>query len=69
MISIIPNEVGKVLKSLKLGKASGNDGINNRVLKELHAELSIPLSILCNHSIEHGIVPIKWKEAKCNAHI
>ncbi len=62
-INITPNEVGKVLKSLKLGKACGNDGINNKVLKELHEELSIPLSTLFNHSIEHAIMPTKWKEA------
>ena len=31
-IEIIPSEVKDVLQSLKLGKSSGPDGINNRLL-------------------------------------
>ena len=33
-IVLTPDEVKDILQSLKLGKASGPDGINNRVLKD-----------------------------------
>ena len=38
--------VESILKSLQLGKATGPDAINNRVLKELATPLSLPLSDL-----------------------
>ena len=46
-----------------LGKSSGPDGINNRVLKELSSPLSRPLSYLFNYSMSKGIFPDIWKEA------
>ncbi len=52
-----------MLKSLKTGKACGNDGINNRILKELRTELAQPLCSLFNMSIHTSIVPDVWKEA------
>ena len=56
-------EVKSVLESLQLGKSSGPDGINNRVLKELSSPLSRPLSYLFNYSMSKGIFPDIWKEA------
>ena len=38
-----PHEVESVLKSLPIGKATGADLINNRLLKELAESLSFPL--------------------------
>ena len=52
-----------MLKSLQLGKATGPDAINNRVLKELAKPLSFPLSDLFNFSLTSGKVPLIWKEA------
>ena len=52
-----------MLKSLKLGKATGPDAINNHVLKELAQPLSFPLSDLFNFSLTSGKVPLIWKEA------
>ena len=46
-----------MLKSLQLGKATGPDAINNRVLKELAKPLSFPLSDLFNFSLTSGKVP------------
>ena len=60
---ISPVEVSFILKSLPLGKASGPDGINNRILRELSLELSHPLSSLFNFSLTKGIFPSSWKEA------
>lgn len=62
-VSTSPFEVESVLKSLKLGKATGPDAINNRVLKELSQPLSFPLSDLFNFSLTSGKVPLIWKEA------
>ena len=42
-IVLTPDEVKDTLQSLKSGKASGSNGINNRVLKELAFELASPL--------------------------
>ena len=38
-----PDEVQSVLKSLADGKASGPNGLNNKVLRELASEISEPL--------------------------
>ena len=56
-------KVKSVLESLQLGKLSGPDGINNRILKELSSPLSRPLSHLSNYSMSKGIFPDIWKEA------
>ena len=62
-ISTSPPEVESILKSLQLGKATGPDAINNRILKELATPLSLPLSDLFNFSLAIGKVPLMWKEA------
>ena len=51
-----PVEVENVLKSLKTGRATGPDHINNRILKELSRPLS-PLCELLNFSVSSGKVP------------
>ena len=61
-IVLTPNEVQLALKSLPTGKASGPNGINNRVLKELAMEISLPLCTLFNLSLQTGIVPESHKE-------
>ena len=62
-IVITPLEVESILKTLKLGKASGPNGLNNRVLKELSKELSLPFSSLFNESLQRGIFPASYKDA------
>lgn len=62
-ILISPSEVEDILRSLKIGKASGPDMINNRVLKELANPLAKPLSDLFNHSMSNCVCPDMWKEA------
>ena len=58
-----PAEIEFVLKSLKTGKATGPDGMNNRVLRELSKELAVPFCSLFNQSIETGVFPQCWKVA------
>jgi hypothetical protein len=62
-LSITPGEEDLVLKSLPLGKATGPDNINNRILRELSHEISGPLSALFNYAIQIAQVPDAWKEA------
>ena len=62
-ISTSPFEVESILKSLPIGKATGPDAINNRILQELATPLSSPLSDLFNFSLINGKVPLMWKEA------
>ena len=63
-LSISPFKIETMLKSLKLGKATGPDAIINHVLKEHAQPLSFPLSDLFNFSLTSGKVPLIWKEAK-----
>ena len=62
-LNFTPIEVENVLKSLKTGKATGPDHINNRILKELSRPLSSPLCELFNFSVSSGKVPDIWKQA------
>ena len=52
------DEVKAILGTLPVDKAVGPDGINNRILRELASELSIPLASLFNQSIHQGEVPM-----------
>ena len=62
-IVLSPLEVGSVLKMLTTGKASGPDGLKNRVLKELANEISEPFCSLFNYSLRTGSFPRTWKDA------
>ena len=69
--SIVPLEsivftadvVKSVLKLLPTGKASGPDGLSNRLLRELSNELAKPYQCLFNQSIRMGTIPSSYKEA------
>ena len=62
-------EVESVLKSLTSGKASGPNGLNNRILKELSKELAQPLCNFFNFSLDKGVLPSSYKEANvCPIH-
>ena len=62
-IILTTDDVKIVLKSLPLSKASGPDGVNNRVLKELADVLSLPLCDLFNQSLSIGEFPEQWKRS------
>ena len=63
-IVITPDAVKDKLRNLDPNKAHGPDGIPSRVLKELHEQLSLPLSMLFNKSLQEGKIPMDWKEAE-----
>ena len=56
-------EVKSTLLTLKSGKSSGPDNINNRIPKELAIPLSKSLCSLFNVSLAKGIFPEVWKHA------
>ena len=60
-LQLTPSEVETVLKSLPIGKAAGPDGINNRILRELAVELSVPFCSVFNQSLRTGNFPACWK--------
>ena len=62
-IVFTPTEVKDILNTLKLGKASGPDNVNNRILKEAAVPLSDPLCDLFNYSMSKRVCPNIWKEA------
>ena len=65
-IIVTPEEVRDTLKSLPIGKATGPDLINNRLLKELAQLLALSLSDLFNLSLSSGSVPHIWKKANAS---
>ena len=62
-----PLAVKDKLDKLKSNKAQGPDQLPPRVLKELSDELSIPLTVLFNKSLESGTLPTDWKTADITA--
>ena len=60
-ITITPAEVLDVLRTFRLGKASGPDGINNHILREVALQISNPLGLIYNQSLNTGIFPPSWK--------
>jgi len=62
-IRVTPAAVEKKLKGLDPSKAQGPDNLPGRVLKELALELSGPLCLLFNKTLETGEIPEDWKRA------
>ena len=48
---------------MPVGKASGPNGLSNRILKELSHQLASPFCSLFNDSLHKGVVPVSYKEA------
>ena len=62
-IAFDPHEVDESLKTLTTDKASGPDGLSNRILKELSHELSSTLCSLFNKSLSLGNFQSPFKDA------
>ena len=56
-------EVKRLLTQLSMHKATGPDGIGNRVLKHCSNTLCKPLTVLFNKSLADGAFPRTWKLA------
>ena len=61
---ITENETLTIINNLKSKNSSGNDDISNRLLKSKKCEISKPLTIIINQSLETGIFPDALKVAK-----
>ena len=59
-----PSEIFKIIKSFKMKKSTGHDGISIVLLKSLGESVCKPLSELINMSLIQGIVPDAMKIAK-----
>ena len=59
-----PSEISKIIKSFKMKKSTGHDGISIILLKSLGESVCKPLSELINMSLIQGIVPDEMKIAK-----
>ena len=62
-ITVNEDEVFDVLKTLKVNKACGPDGISNKLLKMAAIFLKEPLTKLFNKSLREGRYPTSWKHA------
>ncbi|CAH1257549.1 Hypp1854 [Branchiostoma lanceolatum] len=51
------------LRTVKLNKSAGVDGISPRLIREFAFELSQPLTNIFNASLAEGTVPAVWKKA------
>ena len=56
-------EVAELLKGIKGRGAPGEDGITNKVLKNLPVSCLMPIVDLINASIRLNYVPVQWKKA------
>lgn len=61
------NEVEVLLNNLDINKSPSPDGYHPRLLKELHKEISEPLTNIFNSSISEGKIPFQWKQARVSA--
>ena len=62
-LMVTPGMIEAKIKGLKDNKSPGADGISQLLLKEMVDDISVPLAIAFNLSIQDGIVPREWKNA------
>lgn len=62
-IQVTESEVIDILKTLKVNKATGPDGISNRMLKYTCNTICVPLTKLFNLSLKVHTYPVLWKTA------
>ena len=63
-VRISDQQMGFLLKKLKIDKSPGPDNIHNRILFEGRNELQGYLTNICNKSLEQGELPAMWKTAE-----
>ena len=62
-MNITSKDVHDIIKSDKVNKASGMDGVSHRILKEAIDSISEPLCNIFIKSLKQGIFPTHWKYA------
>ena len=61
--------IAKKIKKMKDNKSPGVDGIPPKLLKEIVEQISTPLAKVFDLSLEEGIIPSEWKEAKLHRYL
>jgi hypothetical protein len=61
---VLPEEVYGILQRLNPEKATGSDGIGNRILREAALPISQPLAELMNFCLSLSTFPSIWKKAQ-----
>ena len=59
-----PEEISKIILSLKSSKSCGNDNISNVILKKINPAICTPISYIINKSLQSGTVPTSMKISK-----
>ena len=62
-ISTDVTEVKKILSGLRVGSATGYDGVSNLALKKTNESIAPYLCQLFNRCLEDGVMPSCWKRA------
>ncbi len=60
-INLTPDNILKILRNLDVSKATGPDGISNRILRAISQGLHVHLCKFLNFSLSHGVFPAIWK--------
>ena len=61
-----PEEIFKVIRTIKPSRSCGPDNISNELLKQINSAICTPISCLINKSLETGTVPTSMKN--CESH-
>lgn len=59
---ITENEITKVIKTSKIGKSTGPDGVSNRLIRLLHKENIQKFTCVLNNLYQENVVPEQWKK-------
>lgn len=59
-----PDEINKILTTLKAKTSTGHDNMSTKFLKQISSNITVPLSIIINKSMSEGTVPNSMKLAK-----
>ena len=56
-------EIRNIIQALQPKSSSGYDGLSNKLIKKLYSDISLPLCIIFNKSLEEGVFPDRMKAA------
>ena len=59
-----PDDIDKIIQSLKSKESFGHDGISVKLLKSIYSSILLPLTLIINQSFITGIFPDQLKIAK-----
>ena len=61
--NINEKDINSIIKSLNSNKAHGYDNLSIRMIKICEESISLPLKIIFETSLKHGVFPEIWKKA------